>query len=80
MRHSIIMAATVVALTACSDDLEADLAACKTKAIEVDRSQHISGERLAAYLRECMIAEGWPLTDACLDKTAWWDTPECYLR
>jgi len=74
------MAATAVALTGCSDDLEADLATCKAKAMEVDRSQHVSGEKLAAYVRECMIAEAWPLKDACLDKAAWWDTPECYLR
>jgi hypothetical protein len=52
VRNRIIVAATVVFLTACSDDLEPDLAACKGKAMDV------SEEKRAAYIRECMIPEG----------------------
>ena len=80
MRHSIIVAATVVALTGCSDDLEPDLAACKAKVMEVYRSADLSEEQRAAYIRECMIAEGWPIRDACLYKPHMWDSAECYLR
>jgi hypothetical protein len=80
MRHSIIVAAAAVALTGCSDELEPDLAACKAKAMEAYRPAHLSEEELAAYLRECMIAKGWPLRDSCLDKRHMWDSPECYLR
>jgi hypothetical protein len=77
---SIIVAATVVALTACSDDLEPDLAACKAKATEVYRRARVSGEERAASLRECMRAKGWPIRDACLDTPHMWESPECYLR
>jgi hypothetical protein len=78
-RHSIIVAVTVVALTGCSDDLEPDLAACKAKAMEVYAQAQVSAEGRAAYLRECMNTEGWPLRDACLDKPDRWDSSECYL-
>jgi hypothetical protein len=76
----IIMAATVIALTGCSDELEPDLAACKTKTMEVSRAAPLSEEKPAAYLRECMRAKGWPLRDACLDRPQMWDSPDCYLR
>jgi hypothetical protein len=79
MRHSIIVTATVVALSGCSDDLEPDLAACKAKTLEVYRQANVSEEERAAYLRECMHAEGWPLRDACLDTPHLWDSPACYL-
>jgi hypothetical protein len=74
MWNRIIVAATMVFLTACSDDLEPDLAACKGKAMDV------SEEKRAAYIRECMIPEGWPIKDACLDKPHMWDSAQCYLR
>jgi hypothetical protein len=80
MRHSIIVAATVVALTGCSDELKPDLAACKAKTMDVYRTVPLSEEKPAAYLRECMRAKGWPLRDACLDTPQMWDSPECYLR
>jgi hypothetical protein len=35
-------------------------------------SADVSKEQPAAYLRECMRAEGWPLRDACLDKRHMW--------
>lgn len=54
MRNRIIVAATVVFLTACSDDLEPDLAACKGKAMD------LSEEKRAAYIRECMSPKGGP--------------------
>jgi hypothetical protein len=76
----IIMAATVIALTGCSDELEPDLAACKTKTMEVSRAAPLSEEKPATYLRECMRAKGWPLRDACLDRPQMWDSPDCYLR
>jgi hypothetical protein len=76
----IIMAATVIALTGCSDELEPDLAACKTKTMEVYRAAPLSEEKPATYLRECMRAKGWPLRDACLDRPQMWDSPDCYLR
>jgi hypothetical protein len=72
--HRIIVAAIVVGLTACSDDFEPDLAACKAKAMDV------SAEKRAAYIRECMIPEGWPIRDACLDTPHMWDSAGCYLR
>jgi hypothetical protein len=80
MRHNILVAATVVALTGCSDDLKPDLAACKAKTMELYRSAELSEEEPADYLRECMRAEGWPLRDACLDTRHRWGAPECYLR
>jgi hypothetical protein len=80
MRHNIIVAAAVVALTGCSDDLDPDLAACTAKTRQVYGSADVSKEQPAAYLRECMRAEGWPIKDACLDKRPKWDSPECYLR
>ena len=80
MRHNIIVAATVVALTGCSDDLDPDLAARTAKTGQVYGSADVPKEQPAAYLRECMRAEGWALTDACLDKRHMWDSPECYLR
>jgi Prokaryotic membrane lipoprotein lipid attachment site len=58
MRHSIMAAVTMVALTGCSDDFEPDLAACKAKAMEVYRPAQVSEEQPAAYLRDCMSAEG----------------------
>jgi len=79
-RHSIIVAATLVALTGCSDDLEPDLAACKAKVMEVYGPAHVLEEQPAAYLRECMHAEGWVIKDSCLDKPHMWGSPECYLR
>jgi hypothetical protein len=80
MRHRIIVTATVIALTGCSDDLEPDLTACKAKALEVHGPAHLSKEESAAYVRECMRAEGWPIKDACLDRPDMWDSPQCYLR
>jgi hypothetical protein len=77
--HSIIVVSAVVALIGCSDDLAPDLAACKAKAMEVYKQAQVSAEDRAAYLRECMHTEGWPLRDACLDKTHMWDSSECYL-
>jgi hypothetical protein len=74
------MAATVIALTGCSDELEPDLAACKTKTMEVSRAAPLSEEKPATYLRECMRAKGWPLRDARLDRPQMWDSPDCYLR
>ena len=44
MRHSIIVAATVVALTGCSDELKPDLAACKAKTMDVYRTVPLSEE------------------------------------
>ena len=81
-KHSIIAALTlpVVALTGCSDDLNPDLVACKTKTKETYPAAQVWDERQATYLRECMIAEGWPLRDACLDTPQRWDSAECYLR
>jgi hypothetical protein len=76
----IMMAATVVALFGCSDELEPNLAECKTKAMDVSRAAPLSEEKPAAYLRECMRAKGWPLRDACLDRPQMWDSPDCYLR
>ena len=58
MRHSIIVTATVVAMTGCSDEFEADLTACKTQAMEVHTPARVSTEEFAAYVRECMRAEG----------------------
>ena len=55
MRHSIIVAATVVALTGCSDDLEPDLAACKAKVMEVYRSADLSEEQRAAYTKSLSV-------------------------
>jgi hypothetical protein len=75
MRDSLFMVSILVALTGCSNDLETDLAACKAKAAPAT-----SGQKWSDFIRECMRDEGWPLKDACLDKVAWWDTPECYLR
>jgi len=75
----IIMAATVAALTGCSDELEPDLAECKTKAMEVSKAAPVSEEKAASYLRECMRAKGWPLRDACLDRPQMWNSPDCYL-
>ena len=80
MRHSVMLAATVVGLTAGSDDLKPDLAACKAKTMDVYRTVPLSEEKPAAYLRECMRAKGWPLRDACLDRPQMWDSPDCYLR
>jgi hypothetical protein len=81
MRHSIIVtAATVVAIVGCSDEFEADLTACKTQAMEVHTPARVSTEEFAAYVRECMRAEGWPIRDACLDKRHIWASSECYLR
>jgi hypothetical protein len=78
--HSIIVVSTVVTLIGCTDNLEPDLAACKAKAMEVYGQGQVSAEGRAAYLRECMHTEGWPLRDACLDTPDRWDSPECYLR
>jgi len=47
--------------------------------MEVYKQAQVSAEDRAAYLRECMHTEGWPLRDACLDKTHMWDSSECYL-
>ena len=63
MRHSVMLAATVVGLTAGSDDLKPDLAACKAKTMELSKSADVGG----GTYRECMRAQGWPLRDACLD-------------
>jgi hypothetical protein len=63
MRHNIIVAAAVVALTGCSDDLEPDLAACKAKAMEAYKPAHLSEEQPAAYLRECMTQAFHWVTD-----------------
>ena len=80
MRHSIIVAAIVVALPACSDDFEADLTGCKANAMDVHGPANVRKEESTAYVRECMRAEGWPIRDSCLDKRHMWDSPECYLR
>jgi hypothetical protein len=79
-RHSIVVAATVVAMTGCSDKFEADLTYCKTEAMEVHTPARVSTEEFAAYVRECMRVEGWPIRDACLDKRHMWASSECYLR
>ena len=42
-----------VLLTGCSSEVEKDLIRCKASAVETNREQ-MSGEKLAAYLRECM--------------------------
>jgi hypothetical protein len=42
MRHSVMLVATVVGLTACSDDLKPDLAACKAKTMELYKSADVS--------------------------------------
>jgi hypothetical protein len=76
MRLNLIVAATVVAVTGCSEDLKPHLAACKAEATEA----HVSAQDLATYLRECMRAQGWPIKDACLDTPQMWDSPKCYLR
>jgi hypothetical protein len=78
-RYSSIVAATLVALTGCSD-FGADLSACKSKATEVHRPAQASKDEAAVIVRECMRAEGWPIKDSCLDKPHLWDSPECYLR
>ena len=44
MRHSVMLAATVVGLTAGSDDLKPDLAACKAKTMELSKSADVSEE------------------------------------
>jgi len=80
MWNSVIVAAAVIPLAGCSDDLEPDLAACKAKMTEVFRRMETSEEKRAACLRECMHAEGWPLRDACLDTPQRWDSADCYLR
>ena len=49
MRHSIIVTATVVAMTGCSDEFEADLTACKTQAMEVHTPARVPTEEFAAY-------------------------------
>ena len=46
----IIMAATVVALIGCSEELEPNLAECKTKAMEVSKAEMA---RLRAEQAEC---------------------------
>ena len=76
MRHSVMLAATVVGLTAGSDDLKPDLAACKAKTMELYKSADVSEEEPTGNMR----AEGWPLRDACLDTRHRWGSPECYLR
>jgi len=78
MRRTTVIFGVTVLLTDCSSEVEKDLVRCKASAVETNRQQ-MSGEKLAAYLRECMKDKGWPLKTACLDKTDWWDTPECYL-
>src|SRR5262249_5447167 len=60
--------------------LDEEAASQNTLASAVETNgEQMSGEKLAAYLRECMRDKGWPLRTACLDKTDWWDIPECYL-
>jgi nitrate/nitrite-specific signal transduction histidine kinase len=49
MWHTVIMAMVVV-LTSCADDLEADLAKYRAKAMEADGSLQMSAERLASRL------------------------------
>jgi hypothetical protein len=58
----IIRAATAVALTGCSGELEPDLAACKTKTVEAS-AVPLSEEKPAPHLRECMRAKGWALRE-----------------
>jgi hypothetical protein len=78
MTTHLFMAAILLALAGCSEEVDVDLAACKAKAIEAVSEE--DKEESALYLRECMRAEGWPLRDACLDKQDAWDSAECYLR
>jgi hypothetical protein len=79
-RLRILGAGTLAALAGCSNDLESDIAACRANALEVHKAARVSEEKVATYLRECMIAEGWPLRDICLDSPHMWDSPQCYLR
>jgi hypothetical protein len=79
-RPGIILIATVVALSGCSDHLEADLTRCKAQVVEVYGQAPISKAELAVYVRECMRVQCWPIKDACLDKPEVWDAPNCYLR
>jgi hypothetical protein len=78
MRPTTIILGVMVLLTGCSSEVEKDLVRCKASAVKTNREQ-MSGEKLAAYLRECMRDNGWPLRTACLDKSDKWDTSECYL-
>jgi hypothetical protein len=64
MRHSVMLAATVVGLTAGSDDLKPDLARLQG---EDYGTLQVSGCVGGGTYRECMRAQGWPLRDACLD-------------
>lgn len=61
----IIMAATVIALTGCSDELEPDLAACKTKTMEVSRAAPLSEEK-AGHLPPGMYARQRVASKRCL--------------
>jgi hypothetical protein len=79
-RQRIIVIATVVAVTACSDHFDADLTKCKAQVVGVYGPAPMSKAEWAGYVRECMRAQGWPIKDACLDKREMWDAPECYLR
>jgi hypothetical protein len=45
MWNSVIVAAAVIPLAGCSDDLETDLAACKAKMTEVFRRMETSEEK-----------------------------------
>ena len=67
-RRSIIMIATVVALTGCSHHFDADLTKCKAQVVEVYGTGPMSKAESAGYVRECMRAQGWPIKDACIDK------------
>jgi hypothetical protein len=77
---NVLIAASAVSLTGCSDHLEADLAACEARVMGASRSAHELEETTAADLRECMRAEGWPVRDSCLDTPHMWNSPDCYLQ
>jgi hypothetical protein len=75
-RDSIIVAVTLVALGGCSDNLAANLEACKAKATEA----RVPKQERSSYVRERMRAQGWPVRDACVYTPDRWDSPECYLK
>lgn len=75
-RHRTIIVATSLALAACSNKFQADLAACIAAAHDPST---VIKEEVPDYVRECMATKGWPVRDSCVGKPQLWLSGDCYM-
>jgi hypothetical protein len=79
IRVTIILTAIAVALSGCAGNREADLGACKVKALEVIKDQ---AKERRDYVYNCMVAAGYKYEDglpSCIEAKISGDEGISYL-